>query len=183
MNRSVSGTSGFVLRARDSSAWCIVGTAEYHVTLCSLTTGQKFSGLNRGGATTVPPVCSVESVDATSPCTWKSGMTHSATSSSVRSYVAAMFRSDVVRFRCVSGTRFGRDVVPLVCSTSATSSVAGHGESLALAPFPPPAAAKFTCPASSIVATMCIAPGGATSTIASPPSGPVMTADAFVSSR
>ena len=134
MKRSVSGTSGLVLRARVSSAWCIVGTAENQVTLCSFTTGQKFSGLKRGGATTVPPVCSVDSVEATSPCTWKSGMTHSETSSGVRSYVAATLRSDVVRLRCFSGTRFGRDVVPLVCSTSATSSVVGHGASSAGVP-------------------------------------------------
>ena len=153
------------------------------MTLCSFTTGQKFSGLKRGGATTVPPVCSVDSVEATSPCTWKSGMTHSETSSAVRSYVAATLRSDVVRFRCFSGTRFGRDVVPLVCSTSATSSVVGHGASSAGVPLAPPAAVKFTCPASSISTTMWTAPAGATSMMASPPSGPVITADAFVSSR
>ena len=168
MKRRVSGTSGFVLRARVSSAWCIVGTAENHVTLCSFTTGQKFSGLKRGGATTVPPVCSVDSVEATSPCTWKSGMTHSETSSGVRSYVAATLRSDVVRLRCVSGTRLGRDVVPLVCSTSATSSVVGHDES-SVPPEPSarpepsvrpepvegsPAAVRLTCPPSSISTTM-----------------------------
>ena len=33
------------------------------------------------GTTTVPPVESVASVDATSPCTWNSGITHSDTSS------------------------------------------------------------------------------------------------------
>src|SRR5438128_435733 len=36
-----------------------------------------------------------------------------------------MFRADAARFRCRSGTCFGRLVVPLVCRSSATSSGAG----------------------------------------------------------
>jgi len=51
----------------------------------------------------VPPVASVASIDAT----------------------RAMLRADIDRFACVSGTRFGRPVLPLVCSTSATSSLDG----------------------------------------------------------
>ena len=57
---------GFVTRA--SSNWCKVGTA-IPVTPCSFATRQKESGLNLPGTTTVPPVESVASVDATSPCT------------------------------------------------------------------------------------------------------------------
>jgi hypothetical protein len=41
---------------------------------------QNDSGLNFVGTTTVPPVDSVASVDAPSPCTWKSGITQSDTS-------------------------------------------------------------------------------------------------------
>ena len=44
---------------------------------------QNDSGLNLSGTTTVPPVASVASVEATRPCTWKSGITHSDTSSGV----------------------------------------------------------------------------------------------------
>ena len=59
----------------------MVGTAEYHVAPTSCACPQNDSGLNLVGTTTVPPVESVASVEATSPCTWKSGMTHMATSS------------------------------------------------------------------------------------------------------
>ena len=47
---------------------------------CSFAVCQNESGLNFVGTTTVPPVDSVASVDATSPCTWKSGITQSDTS-------------------------------------------------------------------------------------------------------
>ena len=39
------------------------------------------SGENFAGTTTVPPVASVASVDATRPWTWNNGITHSDTSS------------------------------------------------------------------------------------------------------
>ena len=64
-------------RARASSSWCSVGTAEYagdavvagHAPECA-------SGLNFAGTTTVPPLESVASVEATRPWTWNSGITH-----------------------------------------------------------------------------------------------------------
>ena len=62
----------------------MVGTAEYQVAPVSRTVRQNDSGLNLLGTTTVPPESSVESVDATSPCTWNSGITHSETSFGVR---------------------------------------------------------------------------------------------------
>ena len=61
----------------------MVGTAEYHVAPYSLAMRQNDSGLNLPGTTTVPPVARVASVEATSPWTWKSGITHSDTSSAV----------------------------------------------------------------------------------------------------
>ena len=89
MKRRVSAPGGGSpaprLFARVSSAWCIEGTAEYHVTPWSFTTGQKFKGLNFGGTTTVPPDWKVASVEATSPWTWNSGMMQSDTSSGPRS--------------------------------------------------------------------------------------------------
>jgi hypothetical protein len=45
----------------------MVGTAEYQVAPTSCACPQKESGLNLVGTTTVPPVESVASVDATSP--------------------------------------------------------------------------------------------------------------------
>ena len=62
-----------------------MGTAEYQVTRLSRTIRQKESGLNFAGTTTVPPESSVESIEATRPCTWNSGITQRATSSGERS--------------------------------------------------------------------------------------------------
>src|SRR5665213_3709137 len=70
--------------ARDNSRLWMVGTAEYQVAPVSLTVRQNDSGLNLFGTATIPPDNKVESVDATSPCTWNSGITHSETSLFVR---------------------------------------------------------------------------------------------------
>ena len=51
-------------------------------------------------------------------------MTQSDASSGVSSYVAMMFATDAVRFSWRSGTRLGRLVVPLVCSTRPMSPAA-----------------------------------------------------------
>ena len=53
----------------------IVGTAEYHVAPCFAESGQNVLAEKRRGAITLPPEASVASVEATSPCTWKSGIT------------------------------------------------------------------------------------------------------------
>ena len=47
----------------------------------SRTVRQNESALNFAGTATVPPESSVESVDATRPWTWNSGITQSDTSS------------------------------------------------------------------------------------------------------
>src|SRR5579864_6591242 len=100
----------------------MVGTAEYHVTRYCRTRRPKESGLNLVGTTIAPPLSNVASVEATSPCTWNNGMTHSATSSVESVYVAATLRAEVARLQCLSGTRFGRPVLPLVCRIKAISS-------------------------------------------------------------
>src|SRR5579863_536856 len=104
----------------------MVGTAEYQVAQESRTVRQNESGLKRDGTATVPPASKVESVEATSPCTWKSGMRHSETSSGDRRYVSTMLRAETARLTCFSGTRLGRPVEPLVCRTRATSPGAGE---------------------------------------------------------
>ena len=80
MNRRFSAPAGCSPPERESSSWWIVGTAEYQVTLLSRTVRQKESGLNLPGTTMVPPERSVEIVEATRPCTWKSGIAHRETS-------------------------------------------------------------------------------------------------------
>ena len=74
---------GGSVSARETSTWWIVGTAEYHVAPWRTASSQNALALKRGGVTTVPPECSVASVDASRPWTWKSGMTQRLTSSGV----------------------------------------------------------------------------------------------------
>ena len=56
---------------------------------------------------------------------WNSGMTLRQRSSGVSASVVRMWRAEAARLRCSSGTILGREVVPEVCSTSATSSACG----------------------------------------------------------
>ncbi len=58
----------------------MVGTAEYQVAPWVAPSRQKAFAENRRGQITVPPDTSVASVEATSPCTWKSGITQWLTS-------------------------------------------------------------------------------------------------------
>ena len=61
-----------------------MGTAEYQVAFVSRTVRQKDSALNFAGIATLPPESIVESVEATKPWTWNSGITQSETSSGER---------------------------------------------------------------------------------------------------
>src|SRR5438132_9240873 len=110
----------------------MVGTAEYQETRCSRTIRQNASGLNLAGTTTVPPERKVASVEATKPWTWKSGMRHKETSWGDSAYVLATLLQETAKFRCFSGTRLGRPVLPLVCSTRAISSGQGPETGAAL---------------------------------------------------
>jgi hypothetical protein len=58
---------------------------------------------------------------------WNSGMTSRQRSRGVKAKVPAMLRAEAVRLCWRSGTILGRDVVPEVWSTSATSSESGCG--------------------------------------------------------
>src|SRR5690606_27496387 len=59
---------------------------------------------------------------AIKPWMWNSGMILRQRSSAVRANVSTMLRAVAHMLRWLSGTIFGREVVPEVCSTSATSS-------------------------------------------------------------
>ena len=61
----------------------------------------------------------------------KSGRTHRQRSAGVRPYWRARSSAGPTSRRCESGTAFGRSVVPDVCNTSATSSLAGRSSALA----------------------------------------------------
>ena len=69
--------------------------------------------------TTEAPADSGASSPAMMPWMWNNGITLRERSAGVSCSAAAMLRADQARLRCRSGTIFGRDVVPDVCSTSA----------------------------------------------------------------
>ena len=71
---------------------------------------------------TLPPATSGAASTSTIPPMWNIGSTCRQRSSAPRPTDAIRFPTDASRLRCVSGTFLGRDVVPDVCSTSATSS-------------------------------------------------------------
>ena len=60
------------------------------------------------------------------PWMWKSGMTVKERSAALSRNDAAMLRAERARLRWRRGTIFGRDVVPDVCSTRASSSSIGR---------------------------------------------------------
>src|SRR5256885_6674121 len=98
--------------ARARIAWCMVGTAVYQVAPASLSQAKKRSALKPGVQTTLPPAASEARTAATSPWMWNSGMMLRQRSAAVSASVAPMFFADAARLAWVSGTSFGRDVVP-----------------------------------------------------------------------
>ena len=59
---------------------------------------------------------------AIKPCMWNKGMTFKPLSLAVKAVLRAICCADAHTLRCVSGTILGREVVPEVCKTKATSS-------------------------------------------------------------
>ena len=72
-------------------------------------------------------------------------MTFRQRSSGDRASVVAMWLAEAVRFAEVSGTSFGRDVVPEVCSSNAVSS--GPGQDTSVRFGAEPASTKVKSPA------------------------------------
>ena len=68
------------------------------------------------------PAASGASTPAISPWMWNSGMMFSPQSAGPKASVRAICCADAARLRCDSGTIFGREVVPEVCSSIETSS-------------------------------------------------------------
>src|SRR5262245_21815921 len=119
-NRLAETTSTF-LEARVRIAWCMVGTAVYQVGRASAIQEKNFSALNPGEQHTAPPAESGASKAAMRPWMWNSGMMQRPWSRPLRASVSRTLRAEVQTFCCDSGTIFGLDVVPEVCSTSAMS--------------------------------------------------------------
>ena len=100
----------------------MVGTAVNHVGSASRSHDPTFVPWNGGQQERLPPAASDDSSDATSPWTWKSGMSPRHRSRSVSWRTDVMDAIDARRLARVSGTSFGRLVVPEVCRTRAESS-------------------------------------------------------------
>ena len=133
--RRVRPSSSPCRAARVRIAWCMVGTAVYQVGRTSSSQWKKRSALNPGEQCTCAPAASEESTAAIRPWMWKSGMMFRQTSSGVSCSAPMMFRAEAVTLRWSSGTIFGREVDPEVCSTRATSSGCASPPSNGPAPF------------------------------------------------
>ena len=123
MKRSgLAAITALLLAARPRIAWCIVGTAVYQVGRASSIQPKNLSALKPGVQHTWPPADSGARIPAISPWMWNSGMMFRPRSVGESARNSRMLRAEAQTLRCESGTIFGRDVVPEVCSTSATSS-------------------------------------------------------------
>ena len=83
---------------------------------------KNLSALKPGEQHTSAPADSGASSEAIKPWMWNSGMIDRLRSPGVSASVCLTFLADAHTLRWASGTIFGRDVVPDVCSTSAMSS-------------------------------------------------------------
>jgi hypothetical protein len=125
----------------------MVGTAVYQLGLASSSQAKNFNALKPGVQKTLAPTRSEDRIAAIRPWIWNSGMTFIQRSSAVNARVVLMLRAEAHRLRCVSGTILGRDVVPEVCSTSATSSGWARPPDVAATPLGP--VSKLKVPAAS----------------------------------
>ena len=105
----------------------MVGTAVSQVGAVSSSQAKTRSALKPGVQITQAPAWSEAITPAISPWMWKSGMMLRQRSPGSSESQSAMLPADAQRLAPESGTIFGRDVVPEVCSTRAVSSL----------PFPP----------------------------------------------
>ncbi len=101
----------------------MVGTAVYQVGLQSSIQPKNFSALKPGVQKIWPPRDSGARMPAINPWMWKSGMMLRPRSLSVNSRLVAIFPAEAQTLRWLSGTIFGREVVPDVCKMSAMSSL------------------------------------------------------------
>src|SRR5690242_1085015 len=99
----------------------MVGTAVYQLGLASESHWKKRSALKPGVQKTLAPAASEDSTAPISPWIWNSGMMLRQRSAGVRPSVAPICAADAARLAWLSGTSFGREVVPEVCKRSATS--------------------------------------------------------------
>ncbi|CAM5282938.1 hypothetical protein SCANM63S_07293 [Streptomyces canarius] len=102
-----------------------MGTAVYQVADTARMSSQKVWAVNRprSGSSRRPPVASVASSPASSPCPWKNGIAATVPSAGVSSYVVVMPCRDAATLAWVSGTILAWPVVPAVNRARASSPV------------------------------------------------------------
>jgi hypothetical protein len=132
--------------ARVRMAWCMVGTAVYQVGWHSSIQPKNFSASKPGEQNTSEPAEIGASTPAIRPWIWNSGMMLRPRSAVVKARVRRMLPAEAHRFFCDSGTIFGREVVPEVCSTMATSSGWAKPPVVAGLPAPAPCSEKLPAP-------------------------------------
>src|SRR5580704_3140820 len=99
----------------------MVGTAEYQVGAKSRSQPKKRLTSQPGVQTTPPPAASDVITVAIRPWPWNSGSTFRQRSASLSLSAATALKAEVQILACVSGTIFGRDVVPDVNNNSAVT--------------------------------------------------------------
>lgn len=109
--------------AQAATPWWMVGTAVYQVGCSSSSQDSSCWGSPGAAQDTLAPAVSEASTPATSPWMWNSGITAKQQSARVNPRVRAVDCAEAIRLRWLNGTSLGRDVVPEVASSSATSGV------------------------------------------------------------
>ena len=107
--------------AADNNARWIVGTAVYQVGRKSVSQPKKAAGSNPWVQTTLDPAANAASSPENRPCAWNRGRTFSNRSCDPSANVAPTLWADRQTLACVSGTIFGRDVLPEVNKIKAWS--------------------------------------------------------------
>ena len=119
----------------------MVGTAVYQVGFASPSQAKNFSPLKPGVQKTLAPADSEAVTAAIRPWIWNSGITLRQRSSGVSASEVATLCADAARLAWLSGTSFGRDVVPEVWSSRAMSP-SSAGPVVAAGPTAGPSMAK-----------------------------------------
>ena len=107
--------------AADNSVRWIDGTAVYQVGRNSVIQSKKAAASKPGGQTTLDPAANAAMSPEMRPCPWNSGSTFSNRSSGASPKTAPTLYAERHTLACVSGTSFGRDVVPEVNNMNASS--------------------------------------------------------------
>src|SRR5262249_54017544 len=112
----------------------MVGTALYQGGAASSSQAKDLRALKPGGQESSPHAVSDDRTAPIRAWIWNSGMMLRQRSVAVSPNVSPMWRAEARMLRWESGTSFGREVVPEVCSSRATSSASAIPPAAGAAP-------------------------------------------------